>query len=58
MKISASAFNNSNDKPTESEHVLPLIPVKEEEVPSEQMITHTLHSDPGMRGSRGHAYSR
>ena len=46
MKISASAFNNSNDKPTESKHVLPLIPAKEEEAPSEQKITHTLYSDP------------
>ena len=46
MKVSSSVFNENYGKPS-SKAILPLEPVKDEEVASNQMITYTLRSAPG-----------
>ena len=50
MKISSSVYNKSYGK-SSSKTILPLEPHKSEEVPSSQMITHTLRSTPGDENS-------
>jgi hypothetical protein len=46
MKVSSSVFNANYGK-SSGKAILPLEPVKGDEIPSSQMITHTLHSTPG-----------
>ena len=46
MKVSSSVFNPNYGK-SSSKTILPLEPVKGEEIPSSQMVTHTLYSTPG-----------
>ena len=50
MKVSSSVYNENYGKPS-SKAILPLEPVKDEEVASNQMITHTLRSTPGDENS-------
>ena len=45
-KISSSVFNPNYGK-SSGKAILPLEPVKGDEVPSSQMVTHTLYSTPG-----------
>ena len=45
MKVSSAVFNENYGKPSKKA-LLPLVPVKAEEVPSNQTITHTLRSNP------------
>ena len=46
MKVSSSVFNANYGK-SSGKAILPLEPYKGDEVPSSQMITHTLYSTPG-----------
>ena len=45
-KISSSVFNPNYGK-SSGKAILPLEPVKGDEIPSSQMVTHTLYSTPG-----------
>ena len=50
MKVSSSVLNENYGK-SSSKAILPLVPEQDEEIPANQMITHTLRSNPAQETS-------